>query len=271
VTANQILTSTGLILALTVGSQVLASRLCIPAIIVLLSAGFVAGTDHQGLKRERPTVCASDSGVSHGVGTHPSKQIVNAWRACFHPELRIPRWADGIPPGSARSGSGPSERPARHLATSSSTASVTREIRSGETSRSYISAVVSTGLAWSHCGCSLPASSRPATAAPSGTTSQPEPTPSSGAAQKRHPGQLIAGPRPDRTSSADVGRVVVLRRRDQLGTDAPQQSRARSSAVPGPDATSSPAGHAAASAGLLKAALLSHRVLRTGRSIPVGS
>jgi NhaP-type Na+/H+ or K+/H+ antiporter len=43
VTTNQILTGVGLILALAVGSQVLASRLRIPAIIVLLPAGFVAG------------------------------------------------------------------------------------------------------------------------------------------------------------------------------------------------------------------------------------
>jgi NhaP-type Na+/H+ or K+/H+ antiporter len=42
-TTNQILIGIGLILALAVGSQVLASRLRIPAIIVLLPAGFVAG------------------------------------------------------------------------------------------------------------------------------------------------------------------------------------------------------------------------------------
>src|SRR5580658_883815 len=42
-TTNQILTGVGLILALAAGSQVLASRLRIPAIIVLLPAGFIAG------------------------------------------------------------------------------------------------------------------------------------------------------------------------------------------------------------------------------------
>ena len=42
-TANEILIGVGLILVLAVGSQVLASRLRIPAIIVLLPAGFVAG------------------------------------------------------------------------------------------------------------------------------------------------------------------------------------------------------------------------------------
>jgi NhaP-type Na+/H+ or K+/H+ antiporter len=43
VTTNQILIGVGLILVLAVGSQVLASRLRIPALIVLLPAGFVAG------------------------------------------------------------------------------------------------------------------------------------------------------------------------------------------------------------------------------------
>ena len=43
VTTNQILTGVGLILALAVGSQVLASRLRIPAIILLLPVGFTAG------------------------------------------------------------------------------------------------------------------------------------------------------------------------------------------------------------------------------------
>ena len=42
-TTNQILIGIGLILVLAVGAQVLASRLHIPAIIVLLPAGFVAG------------------------------------------------------------------------------------------------------------------------------------------------------------------------------------------------------------------------------------
>ena len=42
-TTNQILTGVGLILALAVGSQVLASRLRIPALIMLLPVGFAAG------------------------------------------------------------------------------------------------------------------------------------------------------------------------------------------------------------------------------------
>jgi NhaP-type Na+/H+ or K+/H+ antiporter len=42
VTTDQILIGVGLILALAAGSQVLASRLRIPAIIVLLPAGFVS-------------------------------------------------------------------------------------------------------------------------------------------------------------------------------------------------------------------------------------
>jgi Kef-type K+ transport system membrane component KefB len=43
VTANQVLIGVGLILVLAVGSQVPASRLKIPALIVLLPAGFTAG------------------------------------------------------------------------------------------------------------------------------------------------------------------------------------------------------------------------------------
>jgi NhaP-type Na+/H+ or K+/H+ antiporter len=43
VTAAQILTGVGLILVLAVGSQVLASRLRIPALILLLPAGFIVG------------------------------------------------------------------------------------------------------------------------------------------------------------------------------------------------------------------------------------
>jgi NhaP-type Na+/H+ or K+/H+ antiporter len=43
VTTNQVLLGVGLIVALAVGSQVLASRLRIPAIILLLPAGFTAG------------------------------------------------------------------------------------------------------------------------------------------------------------------------------------------------------------------------------------
>jgi NhaP-type Na+/H+ or K+/H+ antiporter len=43
VTTNQVLIGVGLILVLAVGSQVLASRLKIPALIILLPAGFTAG------------------------------------------------------------------------------------------------------------------------------------------------------------------------------------------------------------------------------------
>jgi hypothetical protein len=43
VTTNQVLLGVGLILALAVGSQVLASRLRVPALIILLPAGFAAG------------------------------------------------------------------------------------------------------------------------------------------------------------------------------------------------------------------------------------
>jgi NhaP-type Na+/H+ or K+/H+ antiporter len=43
VSIDQVLLGVGLILVLAVGSQVLASRLRIPALIILLPAGFTAG------------------------------------------------------------------------------------------------------------------------------------------------------------------------------------------------------------------------------------
>ena len=42
-TTDQVLLGVGVILVLAVGSQVLASRLRMPAIIILLPAGFIAG------------------------------------------------------------------------------------------------------------------------------------------------------------------------------------------------------------------------------------
>jgi NhaP-type Na+/H+ or K+/H+ antiporter len=53
VTTNQILIGVGLILVLAVGAQVLASRLRIPAIIVLLPAGFIAGALTSDVNPER--------------------------------------------------------------------------------------------------------------------------------------------------------------------------------------------------------------------------
>jgi NhaP-type Na+/H+ or K+/H+ antiporter len=53
VTTNQILIGVGLILALAVGSQVLASRLRIPALIILLPVGFVAGALTADVNPER--------------------------------------------------------------------------------------------------------------------------------------------------------------------------------------------------------------------------
>ncbi len=52
-TTNQILIGVGLTLALAVGSQILASRLRIPAIIVLLPVGFVAGALTSDINPER--------------------------------------------------------------------------------------------------------------------------------------------------------------------------------------------------------------------------
>jgi hypothetical protein len=53
VTTNQILIGIGLILVLAVGAQVLATRLHIPALIVLLPAGFIAGALTMDVNPER--------------------------------------------------------------------------------------------------------------------------------------------------------------------------------------------------------------------------
>lgn len=52
-TTNQILIGVGLILVLAVGSQVLASQLRIPALIVLLPVGFAAGALTTDVNPER--------------------------------------------------------------------------------------------------------------------------------------------------------------------------------------------------------------------------
>jgi NhaP-type Na+/H+ or K+/H+ antiporter len=53
VTSNQVLLGAGLIMVLAVGSQVLASRLRIPALIILLPAGFTAGALTSDVNPER--------------------------------------------------------------------------------------------------------------------------------------------------------------------------------------------------------------------------
>ncbi|MFF0449953.1 hypothetical protein ACFYT4_26700 [Streptomyces sp. NPDC004609] len=52
-TTNQVLTGVSLILVLAVGSQILASRLRIPALIVLLPVGFAAGALIDDVNPER--------------------------------------------------------------------------------------------------------------------------------------------------------------------------------------------------------------------------
>ena len=52
-TTDQVLAGVGLILVLAVGSQVLASRLHIPALIILLPAGFIAGALTTDVNPER--------------------------------------------------------------------------------------------------------------------------------------------------------------------------------------------------------------------------
>jgi NhaP-type Na+/H+ or K+/H+ antiporter len=64
---NQVLTGVGLILVLAVGSQVLASRLRIPALIILLPAGFTAGALTSDVHPERLLGTAFEPLVSLAV------------------------------------------------------------------------------------------------------------------------------------------------------------------------------------------------------------
>jgi hypothetical protein len=75
VTTNQVLAGVGLILVLAVGSQVLASRLRIPALIILLSAGFIAGAVTTDVNPQRllgaafqPLVSLSVAVMLHDAG-----------------------------------------------------------------------------------------------------------------------------------------------------------------------------------------------------------
>ena len=71
-TTNQILMSIGLILTLAVGSQVLASRLRIPVLIVLLPVGFVAGALTTDVNPERRTTPCRLARTVSGSATQSS-------------------------------------------------------------------------------------------------------------------------------------------------------------------------------------------------------
>jgi hypothetical protein len=88
VTTSQILTGAGLILALTAGSRVLASRLGIPAII-LLPAGFVAGA-------------LTTTAVSRG-SVRPSVYVIIASAMSWDSSFEIDRECleNLFPPGAA--------------------------------------------------------------------------------------------------------------------------------------------------------------------------
>jgi len=74
---DQILLGVGLILVLAVGSQVLASRLRIPALIILLPAGFTAGA------------ITSDVNPQQLLGARSSRWCHWRWRSsCTTPAWR---------------------------------------------------------------------------------------------------------------------------------------------------------------------------------------
>ncbi len=76
--ANQILIGVGLIVVLAVGAQVLASKLRIPALIVLLPAGFIAGALTTDVNPERLLGPAFEPLVSLSV-------------SCWAPQRSSPR------------------------------------------------------------------------------------------------------------------------------------------------------------------------------------
>ena len=77
-TTDQVLFGVGLILVLAVGSQVLASRLRIPALIILLPAGFTAGALTTDVNPERLLGAAFQPLVSLAGGGDPF--MTRAWR-----------------------------------------------------------------------------------------------------------------------------------------------------------------------------------------------
>jgi len=77
VTTNQVLLGVGLIVALAVGSQVLASRLRIPAIILLLPVGFTAGAITTDVNPQQ-LLGAASSRWCHWPW--PSSSTTRAWR-----------------------------------------------------------------------------------------------------------------------------------------------------------------------------------------------
>jgi NhaP-type Na+/H+ or K+/H+ antiporter len=91
VTANQILIGIGLILVLAVGAQVLASRLHIPAIIVLLPTGFVAGTLTTDVNPDKLLGPAFEPLVSLSVAVILYDTLAWAW-TCGSSRATSARW-----------------------------------------------------------------------------------------------------------------------------------------------------------------------------------
>jgi hypothetical protein len=99
VTANQILIGIGLTLVLAVGSQVLASRLRIPALIVLLPVGFAAGALTTDINPERllgpafePLVSLSVAVILYdaGLGLDLRKLVGHTRQVVSGPQLSRP-------------------------------------------------------------------------------------------------------------------------------------------------------------------------------------
>ena len=96
-TTAQILIGFGLIILLAVGSQVLASRLRIPALIVLLPAGFAAGAltgdvnpQHLLGASFQPLVSLSVAVILYRPAAHSSRPSYSSLLACCSFPFRLP-------------------------------------------------------------------------------------------------------------------------------------------------------------------------------------
>jgi NhaP-type Na+/H+ or K+/H+ antiporter len=102
VTTNQVLAGVGLILVLAVASQVLASKIRIPALIVLLPVGFIAGAMTTDVNPQRLLGAAFQPLVSLSVAVilYDAGLSLNLRKLRGHPGVSSPgslSWASRSP------------------------------------------------------------------------------------------------------------------------------------------------------------------------------
>ena len=96
-TTDQVLFGVGLILVLAVGSQVLASRLRIPALIILLPAGFTAGALTTDVNSDRLLGAAFQPLVSLAVAVilYDSGLALEWGKVTVRARRVVPGWSSG--------------------------------------------------------------------------------------------------------------------------------------------------------------------------------